>query len=38
VAFEMEKVGKEKNLDKLTMLLPKLEREFDRLREALQQK
>jgi KaiC/GvpD/RAD55 family RecA-like ATPase/CheY-like chemotaxis protein len=38
VAFEMEKVGKEKNLDKLTMLLPKLEREFDRLRQAMQQK
>ena len=35
VAFEMEKAGKEKNLDKLTMLLPKLEREFDRLRQAM---
>jgi HPt (histidine-containing phosphotransfer) domain-containing protein len=36
VAFEMEKAGKVKNLDKLNMLLPKLEREFDRLRQAMQ--
>ena len=28
--------GEKKNLDKLTMLLPKLEREFDRLRQAMQ--
>jgi HPt (histidine-containing phosphotransfer) domain-containing protein len=36
VALEMEKAGKERNLDKLTMLLPKLEREFERLRQAMQ--
>jgi signal transduction histidine kinase/DNA-binding response OmpR family regulator len=36
VAMEMEKAGKGKNLDKLKMLLPKLEKEFDRLRQAMQ--
>jgi HPt (histidine-containing phosphotransfer) domain-containing protein len=34
-ALEMEKAGKEKSSD-LTMLLHKVEREFERLREAIQ--
>jgi hypothetical protein len=34
--MEMEKAGKEKNPDKLNMLLPKLKREFDRLRLSMQ--
>jgi HPt (histidine-containing phosphotransfer) domain-containing protein len=36
VALEMEMAGKGKNLDNLTMLLPRLEKEFNRLRQAMQ--
>jgi PAS domain S-box-containing protein len=36
VALEMEMAGKGKNLDKLKILRPKLEKAFDRLRQAVQ--
>jgi CheY-like chemotaxis protein/HPt (histidine-containing phosphotransfer) domain-containing protein len=36
VAFDMERAGKANDLDQLKTLLPKIERQFERLRQAMQ--